>query len=319
MIIIDRLIKGIIAKKSPIVVGLDPNIEYIPDIYKQPYTDMDDGLDAIGNTIFDFNKDIIDCIHDYVPAVKPQIAYYELYGLSGLKAFYRTVRYAKERGMLVIEDGKRNDISETALAYANAHLGSIKDLKGLQKKPFDVDFLTVNPYLGSDGLNPFVETCKEYDKGIFVLVKTSNKSSGEFQDQICKDRPLYEFVADYVNLQANSYIGQYGYSSIGAVVGATYPQHSQSLRSLMPKSFFLVPGFGAQGGSQQDIVHCFNKDGLGAIINSSRAIIYSYSNQYDAASVNKDNYISSVKNSVLNMQETILNELKIKYGNDLCY
>jgi len=316
--IIDRLIEGIISKKSPIVVGLDPNIEYIPDIYKCPYADMNDGLEAIGNVIFDFNKDVIDCIYNYVPAVKPQIAYYELYGMSGLQAFYKTVKYAKEKGLVVIEDGKRNDISETATAYAKGHLGTVTDLNGLKIKPFDVDFLTVNPYLGSDGLTPFVEICKEHDKGIFVLVKTSNKSSGEFQDKICNGRPLYEFVADYVNQQADSYVGKYGYSPVGAVVGATYPQISQSLRSLMPKSFFLVPGFGAQGGNPQDVMECFNSDGLGAIINSSRGIIYSYSDKYDV-SVSRDEYINSVRVSVLDMKETILDELKKKYKNELMY
>ena len=316
--IIDQLIEGIISKKSPIVVGLDPNIEYIPDIYKCPYADMNDGLEAIGNVIFDFNKDVIDCIYNYVPAVKPQIAYYELYGMSGLQAFYKTVKYAKEKGLVVIEDGKRNDISETATAYAKGHLGTVTDLNGLKIKPFDVDFLTVNPYLGSDGLTPFIEICKEHDKGIFVLVKTSNKSSGEFQDKICNGRPLYEFVADYVNQQADSYVGKYGYSPVGAVVGATYPQISQSLRSLMPKSFFLVPGFGAQGGNPQDVMECFNSDGLGAIINSSRGIIYSYSDKYDV-NVSRDEYINSVRVSVLDMKETILDELKKKYKNELMY
>jgi len=316
--IIDRLIEGIISKKSPIVVGLDPNIEYIPDIYKCPYADMNDGLEAIGNVIFDFNKDVIDCIYNYVPAVKPQIAYYELYGMPGLQAFYKTVKYAKEKGLVVIEDGKRNDISETATAYAKGHLGTVTDLNGLKIKPFDVDFLTVNPYLGSDGLTPFIEICKEHDKGIFVLVKTSNKSSGEFQDKICDGRPLYEFVADYVNQQADSYVGKYGYSPVGAVVGATYPQISQSLRSLMPKSFFLVPGFGAQGGNPQDVMECFNSDGLGAIINSSRGIIYSYSDKYDV-NVSRDEYINSVRVSVLDMKETILDELKKKYKNELMY
>lgn len=315
MNMIDQLIEKIVELKSPIVVGLDPNINSIPDVYKKKYYQMKDGMRAVGNVIFDFNKDVIDVVADYVPAVKPQIAYYEAYGVYGIIAFQKTVQYARKKGLIVIEDGKRNDIGSTAQAYADGHIGSSVNLHGVKEKGFDVDFLTVNPYLGSDGIEPFIKVCHDNNKGIFVLVKTSNNSSGEFQDQLVgENRAIYELVAEYIRDNAANNLGKYGYSSIGAVVGATYPEQATVLRNIMKNSFFLVPGYGQQGGTAEDVLPCFNEDGLGAIINSSRGILYSYENKYSAKDVTKRQFKNEIKIAVIKMQEDILSTLRCKYG-----
>ncbi len=256
---IDRLIEEIKEKNNPTVIGLDPRYDMIPECVKSKYPQT---LEGVGSAIIEFNKALIDATFDIIPAVKPQIAFYEMFGISGMKAFKETCKYAKEKGMIVIADMKRGDIGTTAQGYSNAAIGKtpIGDLK---QSIFDVDFVTVNPYLGTDGIKPFVEDCREYGKGIFILVKTSNKSSGEIQDLETKDgEKIYEKVAKLVNEWGKDLIGEYGYSSISAVVGATYPKELETLRDKMPNSYFLIPGYGAQGGRAEDIALGFDINGL---------------------------------------------------------
>lgn len=270
----DRLIEKIKEFDNPSVAGLDPKLEYIPEHLKQKaFEEHGTGLKGAAAAILSFNKGIIDALCDTVPAVKPQLAYYEMYGVEGLKAFNETVRYAGSKGMLVIADGKRNDIGSTAEAYSAAFLGR-NNLNGTQQPVFDTDALTVNPYLGIDGIRPFIEDCGKYDKGIFILVKTSNKSSGQLQDLKTENgKSIYEIVAELVDEWGSGLTGKYGYSSVGAVVGATYPGQAVILRQIMKKAYILVPGYGAQGGSASDAACCFNSDGLGAIVNASRSIM----------------------------------------------
>ncbi len=275
---IDKLIEAVKEKDNPSVVGLDPKIEYVPAfIREKSYKKYGTNLKGTVEAILSFNKKIIDAVYDIVPAIKPQLAYYEMYGLEGLKAFEKTVDYAKGKGLIVIADGKRNDIGSTAEAYSAAYLGKINLGNGMEESVFDVDALTVNPYLGIDGIKPFVDDCKKYKKGMFVLVKTSNKSSGQIQDIYTqKDESIYEIVAEYVEEWGKALRGQYGYSSVGAVVGATYPNQAKILRKIMKHSYILVPGYGAQGGTARDVAHSFNGDGLGAIVNASRSIMCAY-------------------------------------------
>lgn len=272
----DRLIDKIIQMKNPTVVGLDPKLEYVPDFIKSKYF-LQDGetLKAAAKAIFKFNQAIIDEIYDIVPAIKPQAAYYEMYGYFGMKTLEKTIKYAKLKGMYVITDGKRNDIGATMEAYTTAHLGAVK-VGDNEIEPFGADALTVNGYLGTDGISPLLEICKEKDKGIFVLVKTSNKSSGELQDRLMGDVPLYRVMGDMCEQWGSSQIGKYGYSSVGAVVGATYPQQLSELRKELKHTMFLVPGYGAQGGGAEGIAGAFDENGLGAIVNSSRAIMCAY-------------------------------------------
>ncbi len=275
---IDKLVEQIQKKQAPIVVGLDPTEKLIPDyIIQNKVSEFGETLEAMGEAIWEYNKGIIDAVYEYIPAVKPQIAMYERYGIPGLIAFKRTVDYCKDKGLVVIGDVKRGDIGSTSAAYADAHLGTVK-VGSKTHKPFDEDFATVNPYLGTDGIKPFIDVCKEHKKGIFVLVKTSNPSSGEYQDKLIDGKPLYEHVGENIAAYANDCMGS-KYSYIGAVVGATYPEQGKILREIMPKSYILVPGYGAQGGKGADLVHFFDKDGLGAIINSSRGIIGAYQNE----------------------------------------
>ncbi len=310
MCIVDKLIEKTIATKNPTVVGLDPDISKIPACYKINNNNIN-SLFAVADVIHKFNCDIIDTVAELVPAVKPQMAFYEKYGSYGVAAFEKTVAYAKSKGLVVIEDAKRNDIGNTAKAYADGHLGVVETLDGSYTSVFDVDFLTVTPFLGSETLNPFVDVCKKNNKGIFVLVKTSNTSSGEIQDVITKDGvSISQSISKYVAEQADSFVGKYGYSSIGAVVGATYPGEAVALRRIMPKSYFLVPGYGVQGGGAEDIVPCFNPDGLGAIINSSRGILYTHMSDEERNSCTKEEYLSSVRNAVVGMQKDIYNTLK---------
>lgn len=291
---IDKLIKEIIRKKSPCVIGLDPRIKDIPGFLKKG-NDVKDICKAILN----FNKKIINAVKDVVPAVKPQIAFYEQYGYAGIKVFQETVNYAKKKGLMVIADVKRNDIASTAEAYAKAYLS---------KKIFEVDFITVNPYLGSDGINPFIEMCKKYGKGIFVLCKTSNPSSKEIQDKRIGKKYVYEVVGELINEWGKELIGKYGYSSVGAVVGATYPKQAERLRKLLKHVFFLVPGYGAQGGKARDVVACFDEKGLGAIINSSRSIIFAYKKGFP-----EEEFDKAAREAALNMREDILSALE-KHG-----
>lgn len=272
---IDKLIANIKKTHAPIVVGLDPMLSYVPEhVQKKAFSEFGENLEGAAEAIWQFNKEIVDKTYDLIPAVKPQIAMYEQFGIPGLQAFKRTVDYCKSRGLVVIGDIKRGDIGSTSAAYAAGHIGKVQ-VGGNTFVPFGEDFVTVNPYLGSDGVNPFIKVCKEEKKGLFILVKTSNPSSGEFQDQKIGGKPLYELVGEKVAEWGEQCMGD-TYSNIGAVVGATYPEMGKVLRKVMPKSYILVPGYGAQGGKGKDLVHFFNEDGLGAIVNSSRGIIAAY-------------------------------------------
>ena len=272
---INKLVANIKKTNAPIVVGLDPMLNYIPEhVQKKAFAEFGETLEGAAEAIWQFNKEIVDKTYDLIPAVKPQIAMYEQFGIPGLEAFKKTVDYCKEKGLVVIGDIKRGDIGSTSAAYAVGHLGHVQ-VGSKSYAPFDEDFVTVNPYLGSDGVNPFIDICKEENKGLFILVKTSNPSSGEFQDQLIYGRPLYELVGEKVAAWGEAHMGD-EYSYIGAVVGATYPEMGKVLRKVMPKSYILVPGYGAQGGQGKDLVHFFNEDGLGAIVNSSRGIIAAY-------------------------------------------
>ena len=273
--LINQLVANIKKTGAPIVVGLDPMLNYIPEqVQQKAFAEYGETLEGAAEAIWQFNKEIVDKTYDLIPAVKPQIAMYEQFGLPGLAAFKKTVDYCKEKGLVVIGDIKRGDIGSTSAAYAVGHIGKVK-VGSKTYAPFDEDFVTVNPYLGSDGVNPFLDVCKEEKKGIFVLVKTSNPSSGEFQDQKIDGRPLYELVGEKVAAWGSEVMGD-EYSYVGAVVGATYPEMGKVLRKVMPKAYILVPGYGAQGGKGKDLVHFFNEDGLGAIVNSSRGIIAAY-------------------------------------------
>ena len=272
---INKLIENIKKTQAPIVVGLDPMMNFIPEhIQKKAFAEYGETLKGAAEAIWQYNKEIVDAVYDLIPAVKPQIAMYEQFGLEGLSVFKKTVDYCKEKGLVVIGDVKRGDIGSTSAAYATAHLGRVQ-VGSKTYLPFDEDFATVNPYLGTDGIKPFVDVCKQEKKGVFIQVKTSNPSSGEFQDQLVDGRPLYELVGEQVAKWGEDCMGE-EYSYIGAVVGATYPEMGKTLRKIMPKSFILVPGYGAQGGKGADLVHFFNEDGLGAIVNSSRGIIAAY-------------------------------------------
>ena len=271
----DRLIQRIDELHNPSVAGLDPRLEYVPQYIRDAsFVKYGHTLEAAADAILQFNKALIDALCDVVPAIKPQAAYYEMYGWEGVRTLAETIRYAQSKGMFVMTDGKRNDIGATMTAYATAHLGKT-EVDGVELEAFGADALTVNGYLGTDGIQPLLDVCEKYDKGIFVLAKTSNPSSGEFQDRIIDGRPLYEHVGEKVAQWGAECMGD-EYSYIGAVVGATYPEMGKVLRKIMPKSYILVPGYGAQGGRGKDLVHFFNEDGLGAIVNSSRGIIAAY-------------------------------------------
>ena len=273
---INKLINKIQKTKAPIVVGLDPMLSYVPEhIQKKAFDEFGETLEGAAEAIWQFNKEIVDKTYDLIPAVKPQIAMYEQFGIEGLKAYKKTVDYCKSKDLVVIGDIKRGDIGSTSAAYAVGHLGKVQ-VGSKTYAGFDEDFATVNPYLGSDGVKPFIDVCKQENKGLFILVKTSNPSSGEFQDQKIDGKPLYELVGEKVAQWGEEHMGESGYSYVGAVVGATYPEQGEILRKVMPKSFILVPGYGAQGGKGKDLVHFYNEDRLGAIVNSSRGIIAAY-------------------------------------------
>lgn len=273
---IDQLIEKIKKTKAPIVVGLDPMLEYVPKHIKtKAYARYGKTLEGAAEGIWQYNKKIIDAIYDLIPAVKPQIAMYEQFGIWGMQAYEKTISYCQKKGLIVIGDIKRGDIGSTSQAYATAHLGNVR-IEDQEFPPFHEDFATVNPYLGIDGIKPFIDVCKKENKGLFILVKTSNPSSGDFQDQMLEDhRHLYELVGEKVAAWGMELMSG-NYSDVGAVVGATYPEQGQALRKIMPKSYILVPGYGAQGGRGKDLIHFFNEDGLGAIVNSSRGIIAAY-------------------------------------------
>lgn len=272
---INKLVEKIQKTGAPVVAGLDPMLSYIPEeVLTKAFSEFGETLEGAAEAIWQFNKEIIDNICDLIPAVKPQIAMYEQFGIPGLEAFKKTVDYCKQKGLVVIGDVKRGDIGSTSAAYAVSHLGRVQ-VGSKTYAPFDEDFATVNPYLGSDGIDPFLKVCKEEKKGIFILVKTSNPSSGEFQDRLVDGRPLYELVGEKVAAWGEELMGE-EYSYVGAVVGATYPEMGRILRKIMPKAYILVPGYGAQGGQGKDLLPFFNEDGMGAIVNSSRGIIAAY-------------------------------------------
>ena len=300
---IQKLIQKIQKTHAPIVVGLDPMLSYVPaHIQKRAFEEHGETLEGAAEAIWQYNKEIVDHVYDLIPAVKPQIAMYEQFGIPGLVAFKKTVDYCKSKDLVVIGDIKRGDIGSTSAAYAVGHLGKVK-VGSNSFAGFDEDFVTVNPYLGTDGVKPFVDVCKEEKKGLFILVKTSNPSSGEFQDRLIDGRPLYELVGEQVAKWGKECMGD-DYSYVGAVVGATYPEQGKVLRKIMPKSFILVPGYGAQGGKGADLVHFFNEDGLGAIVNSSRGIIVAYK-QEKYASFGELNYADASRQAVKDMIEDI--------------
>ena len=296
---INKLISKIRKTNAPIVVGLDPMLNYIPEhIQKKAFAEFGETLEGAAEAIWQYNKGIVDATCDLIPAVKPQIAMYEQFGIPGLIAYKKTVEYCKAKDLVVIGDIKRGDIGSTSAAYAVGHLGQVQ-VGSKKYAGFDEDFATVNPYLGSDGVKPFMDVCKEEKKGIFVLVKTSNPSSGEFQDRVIDGRPLYELVGEKVAQWGDELMGD-EYSYVGAVVGATYPEMGKVLRKIMPKTFILVPGYGAQGGKGADLVHFFNEDGLGAIVNSSRGIIAAYK-QEKYKEFGAENYADASRAAVKDM------------------
>ena len=303
---INQLIANIKKTGAPIVVGLDPMLKYIPEhIQKKAFAEFGETLEGAAEAIWQFNKEIVDKTYDLIPAVKPQIAMYEQFGIPGLVAFKKTVDYCKSKGLVVIGDIKRGDIGSTSSAYAVGHIGKVQ-VGSKTYAPFDEDFVTVNPYLGSDGVNPFIDVCKEEKKGLFILVKTSNPSSGEFQDQMIDGRPLYELVGEKVAQWGEDCMGD-EYSYIGAVVGATYPEMGAALRKIMPKNYILVPGYGAQGGTGKDLAPFFNEDGLGAIVNSSRGIICAYQKDPYKEKFSPVDYADASRQAVLDMKEDLKN------------
>ncbi len=307
---IKTLIEEIKKKEAPIVAGLDPMLSYVPEFIKaEAFKEFGETLEGAGEAIYRYNKGLIDAFYDLVPAVKPQIAMYEQFGIPGLAAYKKTVDYAKSKGLVIIGDVKRGDIGSTSACYAVGHLGKV-EVGGNTYSLFDEDFATVNPYLGTDGILPFTKVCKENNKGIFILVKTSNPSSGEFQDrEFMTGEKLYEVVGKMVDKWGEELVPEgCSYSSVGAVVGATYPEQGKILREIMKKSYILVPGYGAQGGKGKDLVHFFNEDGLGAIINSSRGIIAAYK-QEAYASYGEKGYADAARAAVLAMKQDIYEAL----------
>ena len=307
---INKLTEKIKKLNAPVVVGLDPMLNYVPEhIQKKAFDEFGETLEGAAEAIWQFNKEIIDKTYDLIPAVKPQIAMYEQFGIPGLAAFKKTVDYAKSKDIVVIGDIKRGDIGSTSAAYAVGHVGKVQ-VGSKTYVPFDEDFVTVNPYLGTDGVKPFVDVCKETGKGIFVLVKTSNPSSGEFQDRLVDGRPLYELVGEKVAEWGESHMGD-SYSYVGAVVGATYPEMGKVLRKIMPKTYILVPGYGAQGGKAADLAPYFNEDGLGASVNSSRGIIAAYK-QEKYAKFGAENFADASRQAVVDMIDDITGAVGLK-------
>ncbi len=305
---INKLVEKIRKTGAPVVVGLDPMLGYIPEhIQKAAFEQYGETLEGAAEAVWQFNKGIVDAVWDLIPAVKPQIAMYEQFGIPGLEAYKKTVDYCHSRDLVVIGDVKRGDIGSTSAAYAAGHLGKVQ-VGGSRLSAFGVDFATVNPYLGSDGVKPFMDVCREEKKGLFILVKTSNPSSGEFQDRLTDGRPLYEWVGEQTARWGEELMGE-EYSYVGAVVGATYPEMGKALRRIMPRTFILVPGYGAQGGKGADLVHFFNEDGLGAIVNSSRGIIAAWK-QEKYAGFGPENYADASRKAVEDMIEDISGALK---------
>jgi orotidine-5'-phosphate decarboxylase len=307
---VDRLINKISEKNNPSVVGLDTILDYVPRYLKEEHFQTHGkNLKGAANAILEFNRQIIDQVSDLVPVVKLQLGCYEMYGIEGMIAFNETVKYAKQKDLLVIADGKRNDIGSSASYYSTAYLGKTS-IDEISETVFDVDALTVNPYLGIDGLKPFITDCINFGKGIFILAKTSNKSAGQFQEIVSEHgKSMYEIVAELINECAKLVKGKDGYSSIGAVVGATYPNQARMLRNLMKSSFFLVPGYGAQGGTAADVVHSFDKNGKGAIVNASRSIIGAYQSEHLKDKYDEKDFAKATREEVIRMRDEINNAL----------
>jgi orotidine-5'-phosphate decarboxylase len=302
---IDKLITKIQEMNNPTVVGLDPRLNFVPNyIRSASYEKYGKTLEGVADALVNFNKEIIDNIYDIVPAVKPQIAMYEQYGVQGLSAYLETINYAREKGLLVIGDIKRSDIASTAQAYSDGHIGRVK-IEDEEIEIYKEDFITLNPYLGYDSIEPYIGNCNTYDRGLFVLVKTSNPNSGEIQDLITGGDKIYERVGSLVAKWGEQSMGELGYSRVGAVVGATYPEQSKKLRVIMPKTFFLVPGYGAQGATAEDLAGCFNSDGLGAIVNSSRGIIAAYTKEEYKTNFKPEEFGKASREAVINMRDDL--------------
>lgn len=302
----DKLLENIMEMQNPSVAGLDPKLDYIPSFIKEEsYAKYGKNLEGAAQALLTFNKALIDVLCDIVPAVKPQAAYYEMYGWQGMRALTETIAYAKEKGIYIITDGKRNDIGPTMTAYATAHLGKT-EVEGQSIAAFDGDSLTVNGYLGSDGIQPLLDVCQKEDKGIFVLVKTSNPSSGELQDKKLPDgKTVYESMGEMCENWGQALAGKYGYSGVGAVVGATYPEQLGELRVKMPHTFFLVPGYGAQGGGAKDVKPAFDENGLGAIVNSSRGILCAWQKE----KCDETDFAAAARREAIRMRDEIMAEV----------
>lgn len=299
---IDILIDKIKETKNPTVMGLDPRYEMLPDCVKNKY---ERNVEGACKAILEYNKALIDATCDIIPAVKPQIAFYEMFGIEGMIVFNETCKYAKEKGMVVIADNKRGDIGTTAQGYSNAFLGKTP-IGDESFDIFNVDFITVNPYMGTDCVKPFVDDCKKYNKGIFVLVKTSNKSSGEIQDLVLENgKTIYETVAELVNEWGKDLVGEYGYSSVSSVVGATYPEQLKKLREIMPGSYFLIPGYGAQGGKAEDIALGFDNNGLGGIVNASRSLMCAYKSDLWKDKFAEEDYAQATRSEAIRMRDEL--------------
>ena len=307
--IIDRLIEKIKENNNPTVIGLDPRYELLPKCVLEKYPNT---LEGVSNAILEYNKSLIDATYDIIPAVKPQIAFYEMFGISGMKAFEETCRYAKQKGMIVIADIKRGDIGSTAQGYSNAFLGKTK-IGDKEESIFDVDFVTVNPYMGTDCIKPFIDDCKKYNKGIFILVKTSNPSSGELQDKKIENaEEVYIEIAKLVEKWGEELRGENGYSNVAAVVGATYPKQLEEIRKIAPHTFFLIPGYGAQGGKAEDIAMGFDTKGLGGIVNASRSLMCAYKLDKWKDKFEEKDYAKATRAEAIEMRNELAKYIKNK-------
>lgn len=305
----DVLIEKIKECDNPTVIGVDTRYDMVPECVRKKYST---DLKGMCSAMLEYSKALIDVTYDIIPAVKLQSAYFEMYGVEGIKLYKEMIDYCKEKGMVVMADVKRGDIGSTSAGYSRAYLGkNMIDEK--EQAIFDVDFATVNPYMGSDCVMPFVEDCKKYDKGIFVLVKTSNKSSGEIQDVKAEDgEEIYKKVAKLVNTWGRELIGENGYSSVSAVVGATYPKQLQELRELMPHSYFLIPGYGAQGGKAEDIALGFDENGLGGIVNATRSLMCAYKSDLWKDKFAEEDYAKATRAEAIRMRDELNSAIKNK-------
>lgn len=304
---IDILIEKIKETKNPTVMGLDPRYEMLPKCVTDKYPKT---LEGVAQAIIEYNKELIDETYDIIPAVKPQIAFYEMYGIPGMQAFKETCSYAKQKGMVVIADIKRGDIGSTAQGYSNAYLGKTK-IGDIEQSIYDIDFVTVNPYMGTDCVKTFIEDCQKYSKGLFILVKTSNPSSGELQDEKLENgEEVYTRVAKLVEKWGENLRGEYNYSSISAVVGATYPEQLKQIRKIALHTYFLIPGYGAQGGRAEDIALGFDSDGLGGIVNASRSFMCAYKSDKWKDKFKEDEYAKATRAEAIRMRDELAIAIK---------